>query len=222
MSDLAVGLRDLAQLVRPGRRPEVARQLGRQQDEAADLVALGGLEREQAAHPVADHDDARAEPLDRRDDVVGVGVERERRRIGGLRPEVVAQVERVALPAAPGEVAEVALPEPRPGELAVEEQERPAARSALGQPRLDVQAALDELDLVLADGPAGRRRRGGRSSGEAEGGIRLSARTRNGRPGSPRACYTSILGGRGSSAAVDRRPAYHSCGLMTSPVTGLG
>ena len=49
---------------------------GAEQDEAGDRHPLGRLEREQAAHPVADDDDARAEPLERRDDVLGVGVER--------------------------------------------------------------------------------------------------------------------------------------------------
>ena len=98
------------------------------------------------------------EPLERRDDVLGVGVERERRRVGGLRPVVVAQVEGVALPAARREVAEVALPEPRAGQLAVDEQQRLAARAPLGQPRLDVDAALVELDLVLADRTAVGRR----------------------------------------------------------------
>jgi hypothetical protein len=71
---------------------------------------------------------------------------------------VVLEVECVALPAAPGEVAEIALPEPRPGELAVDEQQRLAARPALGQPRLDVHAAVVQLDLVLAHRAAVRRR----------------------------------------------------------------
>ncbi len=137
---LAVDVRDLAQLVRAGRDAQLARQLRAEQHQAGDRHPFGGLEREQAAHPVTDHDDAGAEPLEGADDVLGVGVERQRRRIGGLRPEVVAQVEGVALPAARGEVAEVALPDPRTGQLAVDEQQRLAARPPLGQPRLDVDA----------------------------------------------------------------------------------
>ena len=101
------------------------------------------------------------EPLHRRADVVDERLERELGRVGGLAPVVVPKVEGVALPAAPGEVAEEALPGPRPAELAVDEQQRLPARSALGQPRLDVQAALVQLDLVLADGPAGWRRQSG-------------------------------------------------------------
>jgi hypothetical protein len=64
---------------------------------------------------------------------------------------VVAQVEGVTLPAAAGEVVEVPLPDPRAAELAVDEQDRLAPRPPLGQPRFDVQAAVDDLDLVLAD-----------------------------------------------------------------------
>ena len=109
---------------------------------------------------MADGDDVGPEPLHRRDDVLGVGLEVERGRVRGLRPVVVAEVEGVALPAAAGEVAEVALPDPGAAELAVDEQERLAARAPLRQPGLDVQAALGELDLVLADGPAARARCG--------------------------------------------------------------
>ena len=175
ITDAAVDLGDLAQLVRPGRRAQVARQLGADEDEPDDRHPLGRLEREQAAHPVADDDRRRAEPLERGDDVLGVGVERELGRVRGLRPEVVAQVEGVALPAAPGEVAEVALPQPRAGQLAVDEQQRLAPRAPLGQPRLDVEAAIVELDLVLADRPAVDRRQLGlgedrrRGSGRATG-----------------------------------------------------
>src|SRR5690242_3050975 len=67
---------------------------------------------------------------------------------------MVAQVEGMALPAARREVAEVALPDPRPGQLAVEEEQRLATGPSFGQPGLDVQAAGVELDLVLANGPA--------------------------------------------------------------------
>ena len=125
-----------------------------EQDQPRHRHPLGRLERQQAAHPVPDDHDPGPESLERRDDILRVGVERERRGIGRLRPVVVAQVERVALPAARREVAEVALPEPRAGELAVDEQQWLAARAPLGQPRLDVDAPLVQLDLVLADGTA--------------------------------------------------------------------
>ena len=76
----AVDLGDLAQLVRPGRR-RAARAAARARSGRAPTIgdALGRLERQQAAHAVADHDGRRAEPLERGDHVLGVGVERERR-----------------------------------------------------------------------------------------------------------------------------------------------
>ncbi len=40
----------------------------------------------------------------------------------------------------------------------MDKQQGLAARSALGQPRLDVEPALGQLDIVLTDGPAARRR----------------------------------------------------------------
>ena len=169
---LAVDLRDLAQLVRPGRRAQLARQLGAEQDQPGDRHPFGRLEREQAAHPVADHDDPGAEPLERRDDVLRVGVERERRRVRGLRPEMVAQVERVALPAAGGEVAEVALPQPRAGELAMDEQERLATRAPLGQPRLDVDARARRA----RSRPCGRAGRSSRGPGRGPGSAQASYR----------------------------------------------
>ena len=117
------------------------------------------------------------EPLHRGDHVLGVGLDVERGRVRGLRPVVVAQVEGVALPAAAGEVVQVALPDPGAAELAVDEQERLAARAPLGQPGLDVQAALGQLDLVLADGPAARRRvRGEEAVGGGEVGHRGRSR----------------------------------------------
>src|SRR4051794_1236024 len=64
----------------------------------------------------------------------------------------------MALPAPRREVAEEPLPQPRTRQLAVDEEERLPPRSALREPRLDVQAAVVELDLVLPDGPAVRRR----------------------------------------------------------------
>ena len=173
----AVDLGDLAQLVRPGRRAQVARQLGADEDDARDRHPLGGLEREQPAHPVADDDGRRAEPLERRDDVLGVRVEREVGRVRGLRPVVVAQVQRVAFPAAAGEVAEVALPHPRAGQLAVDEQQRLAPRAPLGQPRLDVEAAIVQLDLVLADRPAVDRRELGLGEDRRRGSGRCNGLT---------------------------------------------
>ena len=134
----------------------------------------------------------RAEAVQRGDHVLGVGLDVERGRVRRLRPEVVAQVEGVALPAAAGEVVEVALPDPRPAQLAVDEQDRLAPRAALGQPRLHVQAALGELDLVLADGTARR--------------VAVRATMRS-------VAVRSVIG----SAR-----AYHSCGLSTSPVRALG
>ena len=160
----AVDVGHLAELVRLGRRAQLARAAPAHEDEPADRHLLGGLERQQAAQPVADHDGRRAEPVDRRDDVVDV---RRRTSARAGRPSATSsgsEVEGVALPAARREVAEVPLPEPRAGELAVDEQQRLATRSTLGQPRLDVQAAVVELDLVLADGPAV----GGRDLGAGE------------------------------------------------------
>jgi hypothetical protein len=170
---------------------------------------------------VADDDDPGAEPLDGRDDIVGVRVERERRRVGRLGPEVVAQVEGMPLPAATGEVAEVALPQPRAGQLAVEEQERSPAGPSLGQPRLDVQSALGELDLVLADGSTAGGRRGARSSGEARGESASPLE-----PGKASGITSGMLhlgSGLVRVRSAGLAPwAYHSWGLMTRPVTGLG
>ena len=74
-----------------------------------------------------------------------------------LAPVVAAQVQRVALPATRREVAQEAMPLPRAAQLPVEQVERLAARTAFGQPRLDVQAAFADDALVLADGPVGAR-----------------------------------------------------------------
>jgi hypothetical protein len=109
---------------------------------------------------MADNDDPGAEPPHGCRDVLDVRRERQLRGVGGLAPEVVSKVDRVAFPAAPGEVAEEALPEPRPAQLAVDEEQRLAPRTTLRQPRLDVDAAIGQLDLVLAHRPAlGRRDR---------------------------------------------------------------
>src|SRR5207247_7444061 len=74
--------------------------------------------------------------------------------VGGLRPVMGAQVERMALPAARREVAEEPFPDPRSRELAMDEQKRLPSGAALRKPALDVQASVVELDLVLADRPA--------------------------------------------------------------------
>ncbi len=70
----------------------------------------------------------------------------------------------MTLPTAPGEVPEIPLPQPGAGELAMDEQQRLASRAPLRQPRFDVEPAVEQLDLVLADGPAV----GGRDLGAGE------------------------------------------------------
>ena len=222
MHRLAVGLGDLPQLVRPRRRPQLLRQLGATAGRGRrSRGARRALSASRPPIPWPIDDDARAEPLDRRDDVVGVGVERQAGRVGGLRPEVVAQVERVALPAAAGEVAEEALPEPRSGELAVDEQQRPAARSAL---RAATTRCTGRARRARSRpcGPGGRRsslrgsveRRGG-------GGNPPLRSIPERRPESRRACYTSARRRLGRPREPRGR-RHHSCGLMTRPVTGLG
>ncbi len=74
----------------------------------------------------------------------------------------------MALPATRREVVQPALPDPRSAEFAVHEQEGLPARPALGQPRLDVQAPLGQLDLVLADRAAAVGLAGPRQSGAVE------------------------------------------------------
>src|SRR5204862_853508 len=100
----------------------------------------------------------RPEPDQAGDDILDIRIEGQLRRIDRPRPEVVLEVEGVSLPAARSEVAEEPLPEPRAGQLSVHEQEWLASRASLRQPRFDVDAAIVELDLVLADRPAVRRR----------------------------------------------------------------
>ena len=147
--------RDVAHDVGPRGRADRGRSLGVEQHEAGHADALGGrLEDQEPAHAVADRHGVGPDPLEPGRDVVEVGLEREPLGVRRPAPVVVAEVEGVALPAAPGEVAEPALPEPRAGQLAVDVEERSAARASLGQPALDVDAALLDLDLVLADGTA--------------------------------------------------------------------
>ena len=64
----------------------------------------------------------RTEPLDRRDDVLDVRVEVEVAGSAVCDQKWLRRLSGVALPAAAGEVAEVALPDPRAAELAVDEQ----------------------------------------------------------------------------------------------------
>jgi ribosomal protein L27 len=81
----------------------------------------------------------------------------------------------------------------------VDEQERPPAGPALRQPRLDVEAARLQLDLVLAD--------------RATAAIPARAATGLGRD------LTLVVSVNG---IVEHLVAYHSSGLMTKPVSGLG
>ena len=131
---------------------------------------LGDAQRQQAAQAVAEHDRRPRQTLRPGDDVVDIGGEVELAEIGRLGPVVAAQVERVTLPAARREIAQVALPQPRAAQLAVEHVQRLAPRAPLGQPRLDVQAAVADDALVLADRPRG-----------AIGPVAWSPRPRDGR-----------------------------------------
>jgi hypothetical protein len=72
---LAVDVRHVAQLERQRRLTELRRQLGREQDQRRHGRALGGLEDEQPAHPVADGNRGGPEPLQGRHDVVRVALE---------------------------------------------------------------------------------------------------------------------------------------------------
>ncbi len=80
---LAVHIRNLAELVRAGWDPQVARQVRGEQDERGHRHPLAGLEREQTTHPVTDDHRPRPETLQRRHDVLGVSVEGQVRRIRG-------------------------------------------------------------------------------------------------------------------------------------------
>ncbi len=154
-----VDRRDVPRDLGPAGRADRGGRLGVEQHEARHADPFRrGLEDQEAAHPVADRHGVRADALEPGRHVVEVRLEGEALGIGRAAPEVVAEVERVALPAAPGEVAQPALPEPRSGKLAVDVEERAAARAPLRQPALDVDAALLDLDLVLADRPAAGRR----------------------------------------------------------------
>ena len=150
---LAIDVRDLAQFMRKGWASKARGELRAQQHQGRNTPPLEGLERQQTAHAVADDDGVLAEAVDRGEDVVRVRFEGKGRGIGRLRV-VVAKREKPH--SASREVAEEPFPQPGSGELAVQEQKRLAARSAFGQPGFDVQPALRELDLVLADRPCGR------------------------------------------------------------------
>ena len=118
-----------------GRRgPHRRRQRRADEHEGVDRADLGEPQGEQAAHAVADDDRGAVERVVPRDRVVDVRLEVELLERRGLRPEVGAQVERVPLPAALREVAQVALPQPRAAQLAVQVVLRPASRPALRQP----------------------------------------------------------------------------------------
>ena len=72
---LAVDVGDLAQLMLARRLAQLERQLGAEEDESRHRHPFGGLQGEQAAHAMSDDDRSRAEPVERGDDVLGVGVE---------------------------------------------------------------------------------------------------------------------------------------------------
>ncbi len=95
----AVDLGDVAQLVRAGGWPQVARQLRPDQHEAGDRHALRGLERQQPAHPVPDRRRSSGPSRSRAATTSSVYVSNDSvGRIRGLRPEVIAQVQGMALP----------------------------------------------------------------------------------------------------------------------------
>ena len=108
----SVGIGDVAHDVRARRLAQLLGGLWRDQHECGHGRPLDRLEHQQTAHPVADRHRGGPEALHRGDHVLGVGLDVERGRVRRLRPVVVAQVERVALPAAAGEVVQVALPDP--------------------------------------------------------------------------------------------------------------
>ena len=149
----AIGVWDVTDHVRARGLPQLLRRLGCDQRIGGHGSALDGLEDKESAETVADGHGRGTESLQGRDHVLRVRLDVEGCRVRRLRPVVVAQVEGMALPATAREVVQVALPDPGATELAVDEQERLPARPSLGQPRLDVEAPLRELDLVLADGP---------------------------------------------------------------------
>jgi hypothetical protein len=115
---------------------------------------------------------------------------------------VIPEVEGMPLPSAACQVAEPSLPEPRTGQLTVDEEERPPPRATLGQPRLDVEAALLELDLVLADRTPGTIPADG---GGTASGLHVAG-----------PWVVAVQG------VVEHLVPYHSSGLITKPLSGLG
>ena len=113
-------------------RPHRGRDGGTEQDQGVDLTRLGQLHGQQPTQAVPDDDGRAMQRLVAGDDVLEVGAEVELLEGRRLRPEVTAQVEGMAFPAALREVLQVVLPEPRTGQLTVQVEERPAARAALG------------------------------------------------------------------------------------------
>ena len=123
--------------------------------QAGDLPALRELERQQATQAVPDDHRRAPERIEAGDRIVEVGVQVERLEVGAVGPEMRAQVEGVALPATLGEVLQIALPDPRSGQLAVQQVQRPPPGAALGEPALDIEATLLDDDLVLAHRSSG-------------------------------------------------------------------
>ena len=136
--------------------PDGIGQTRAQQHQAGDLAPLRQLECQQAAQAVADDHRGATQGVEAGDRVVDIRVQVEHLEVGRVRPEMSPQVEGVPLPAALREVLEVALPDPRATQLAVEQVQRSATGAALRQPALDVQPALLDDDLVLAHRSAGR------------------------------------------------------------------
>ena len=140
-----------AQLVLVGTpREGVGRRRRREQHEPEHRVSLGVHERGERADPPPDQH-RRATDLPQRDaDVVGVVAHRRVGQVGDVAGEVAAQVERVRLPAALGEVRGDLGPQPRAGQRAVHEEQRRLAAAPLGLVRLEVDAlGLDEHLVAL-------------------------------------------------------------------------
>ena len=124
--------------------------------------------------------------------IADVGREVERLVVGRVRPVVAAQVHGMSLPAALREVLLVAMPDPGARQLTVDEEERLAAGPSFRQPRLDVDAAIEQVDLVLAHGP-GAGRPLDRPPDHVDGGFEIAVHV-----------------------------AHHSPGAKSRPVAGLG
>ena len=107
--------------------------------------------RGQRADPPSDEHGRPADVAQSDADVVRVVAHRRLVEIGDVAGEVAAQVDRVRLPAALGEIGGDLGPQPRASQRAVHEQQRWFAGAPLGLVGLDVDAlGLDE-DLVALD-----------------------------------------------------------------------